>query len=98
MLSIERRLEKLAEAVNGRDKGCICDGGGSLIVVRYVAPEHASQYAGRPYRQRPLCPQHPRYSIRYERFDRHRAEYVEIDPQRRATSQAAGQPGRGKSE
>jgi transposase len=39
MSSIERRLERVAEAISGRNAECTCDGQGSRRVVRFVGPD-----------------------------------------------------------
>jgi hypothetical protein len=80
MSSIERRLERVAEAISGRNSGCTCDGQGSVRVVRFVGPDDPAQEpeaARAPVRS---CPQHPTRIIRFERFERARGEYVECDP------------------
>jgi hypothetical protein len=81
MSNIERRLERVAEAINGR--GCTCDGQGSVIVVGFVGPGDPQEEPGEPGEWRPRCPIH-RPRIRFERFDRTRGGYVEFDPRLRA--------------
>jgi hypothetical protein len=76
MSSIERRLERVAEAINARDSECTCDGQGSVRVVRFVGPGDPLEEPGEPGEQRPRCLQHPP-RIRFERFDSLLGEYVE---------------------
>jgi hypothetical protein len=77
MSSIERRLERVAEAIG--NSGCTCDGQGSWVVVRYVGPGDPLEEPGEPAKRRPRCLQHPP-RIRFEQFDRARGEYVECNP------------------
>jgi hypothetical protein len=77
MSSIERRLERVAEAIS--NSGCTCDGQGSVRVVRFVAVGDPLEEPGEPGEQRPRCLQH-RPRIRFERFDRVKGKYVECDP------------------
>ena len=79
MSSIERRLERVAEAISARNAECTCDGQGSVRVVRFVAPDDPLDETGEPVEQRPRCLQHPP-RIRFERFDPLLGEYVECDP------------------
>jgi len=77
MSGLERRLERVAEAISGRNSGCTCDGQGSVRVVRFVGPDDLAQEpeaARAPVRS---CPQHPTRIIRFERFDRARGAWVE---------------------
>jgi hypothetical protein len=74
MSSIERRLERVAEAIGS--SGCTCDGRGSVFVVRFVAPDDPLEEPGEPEERRPRCPIH-RPRIRFERFDSLLGEYVE---------------------
>ena len=83
MSSLERRLERVAEAISDRNSGCTCDGQGSLFVVRYVAQGDPTEEPAKPDERRPLCRQHmPRF--RFEEFDRASGAYVEVDPKRPA--------------
>jgi hypothetical protein len=79
--SIERRLERVAEAISGRNSGCTCDGQGSVRVVRFVGLGDPLEEPGEPGEWRPRCPIH-RLRIRFERFDRPRGAYVEFDPKK----------------
>jgi hypothetical protein len=76
MSSIERRLERVAEAIG--NSGCTCDGQGSVLVVRYVGPGDPLEEPGEPGERRRLCPIH-RARIRFESFDRARGAWVEAD-------------------
>jgi hypothetical protein len=79
MSSIERRLERVAEAIG--NSGCTCDGQGSVLVVRYVGPSDPLEESGEPGKRRPRCLQHlPR--IRFEKFDRVRGAWVEAERKR----------------
>jgi len=79
MSSIERRLERVAEAISGHDAACTCDGQGSVRVVRFVGPGDPLEKPGELGKPRPRCLQHkPR--IRFERFDRTSGAWVEFDP------------------
>jgi hypothetical protein len=85
MSSIERRLERVAEAISGYDAACTCGGQGSVRVVRFVGPDDPAQEpeaARAPVRS---CPQHPTRIIRFERFDRTSGAWVETDPKLLAT-------------
>jgi hypothetical protein len=81
MSSIERRLERVAEAVG--NSGCTCDGQGSVLVVRYVGPGDPLEEPGG--KRRPRCLQHPP-RIRFERFDRTSGAWVEANPKLPATN------------
>ena len=84
MSTLERRLKRVAEAINDRNSGCTCNGQGSVFVVRYVAQGDPAQKPSGPDDRRPLCRQHPP-RIRFEEFDRASGAYVEVDPKRPAT-------------
>ena len=80
MFSIERRLERVAEAISGRNAECTCDGQGSRRVVRFVGADDPAQEPDAAGARGRWCPQHPTRIIRFERFDRVKGEYVECDP------------------
>jgi hypothetical protein len=46
MSSIERRLERVAEAIS--NSRCICDGQGLRLVIRFVGPGDPPQEAAGP--------------------------------------------------
>ena len=77
MHSIERRLERVAEAIG--NSGCTCDGQGSWIVVRYVGPGDPLEEPGQPGKRQSHCLQHPPRIV-FERFDRTSGAWVEFDP------------------
>jgi hypothetical protein len=85
MSSIERRLERVAEAISGRNSECTCDGQGSWIVVRYVGSGDPLEEPGEPGKRRSHCLQHPP-RIRFERFDRTSGAWVEANPKLPATN------------
>jgi hypothetical protein len=74
MSSIERRLERVAEAISHSE--CTCDGQGSVLVVRFVGPGDPLEEPGELGKQRSRCLQHPPH-VRFERFDSRLGEYVE---------------------
>jgi len=76
MSSIERRLERVAEAIG--NSGCTCDGQGSVFVVRYVGSGDPLEEPGERGKRRSRCLQHPP-RIRFERFDKARGAWVEHD-------------------
>jgi hypothetical protein len=86
MSSIERRLERVAEAIG--NSGCTCDGQGSCVVVRYVGPGDPLEKPGEPAKRRTRCLQHPPL-IRFEQFDRTSGAWVEADPKLPATNRRA---------
>ena len=88
MSSIERRLERVAEAISARNAECTCDGQGSVRVVRFVGPGDPLEKPGEPGERRRLCPIH-RARIRFEQFDRVRGAWVEIDRKLPATNVTA---------
>jgi hypothetical protein len=74
MSSIERRLERVAEAISHSD--CTCEGQGSLLVVRFVGPGDPLEERVDSRVPRQWCLQHPS-RIRFERFDRRCGVWVE---------------------
>jgi hypothetical protein len=83
MSSIERRLERVAEAIGNAE--CTCDGQGSVLVVRFVGPGDPLEEPGEPGKRRSHCLQHPP-RIRFERFDRTSGAWVEADRMLPATN------------
>jgi hypothetical protein len=77
MSNLERRLERVAEAISGRDSECTSDRQGSVFEAQFVAPGDPVQEPDGEREQR--CPQHP-LRIQFERFDRTQGEYVKFDP------------------
>jgi hypothetical protein len=71
MSSLERRLERVAEAISGRNSGCSCEGQGSLFVVRYAGAGDPLQGPTKPSERGPLCTQLPP-RIRFEKYDQAR--------------------------
>ena len=79
MSSIERRLERVAEAISDRTAGCTCDGQGLRLVIRFVGPGDPPQQPAGPRERGESCARH-KSRLRFERFDPLLGEYVECDP------------------
>lgn len=78
MSSLERRLERVGEAISGRNSGCTCDENGSWIVIRFVGSGDPVQEPSGSRDRKQLGLQHPP-RLRFERFDRTCGAWIEHD-------------------